>query len=151
MKAGAEVHEFSQISLNDKLVEQFISAQEDLTRISEEIVAEDPSFSASTMAKLETIAKKHGFTNFAQLKDTAGSLSLVLENIDHQGKFHNPIENYKKELEAIRNDKKIDEIDRKLLIEEFEKLIRSTVLPRPENIQVVLKHLMAILKSLDVE
>src|SRR5262249_6888628 len=76
-----------QIQLTDKHIEGFIAAQGEIPAVTERI--EDQTLEKLDpvlQAELEAIAKKHGFTSYAEYDDVAATISMVMAGIDPQSK-----------------------------------------------------------------
>lgn len=146
----AVAQDIKQMKISDKHVSSFIAAQKDLTALGPELQAAGEKIDAKLQAKLEDVAKKHGFANFAELDDVAANISLVMAGLDPQsGNFTDPIEALKQELEEIKKDASIPEKDKKQMVEELNEAIKSTPpLQFKENIDIVKKHRDAIEKAL---
>jgi hypothetical protein len=100
--------------------------------------------------ELDTIAKKHGFADFAELDDVAANISIVMAGLDSKsGDFTEPVEALKKELDDVTADTSIPEADKKQLIEELNEAIKSTPrIENPENVDLVKAHRAEIEKAL---
>jgi hypothetical protein len=150
LAGGAVAEDINQIKLSEKQVQGFIAAQKDLSAISGELQAAGDKPDAKLQAKLEAIAKKQGFTNFAELDDVAANISLVMAGLDPQsGEFSDPVEMLKKEMAEIKSDTSIPEKDKKQMLEELAEALKTTPpLKFKENIVIVKKHRDAIEKAL---
>jgi len=148
--APASAQEIKQIKISEKHVTSFIAAQKDLTALGPELQAAGEKIDAKLQAKLEDVAKKHGFANFAELDDVAANISLVMAGLDPQtGSFTDPVEALKKEMDEIKKDASIPDKDKKQMVEELTEAIKSTPpLQFKENIDIVKKHRDAIEKAL---
>ena len=97
--------EVKQIKLTDNQVKSFIAAQTDLAAIASKIQAAGEKPDPALQAELEGIAKKHGFSDFAELDDVAANISIVMAGLDSQtGDFVDPVEALQKELEDVKKD-----------------------------------------------
>src|SRR5688572_4820996 len=77
--------QLKQIKLTEKQVQSYIAAQKELTAITDKMegaAAEKPDPKMQT--ELESVAKKHGFKDFAEYDDVAANVSMVLSGIDPQ-------------------------------------------------------------------
>jgi hypothetical protein len=148
--SGAAAQEVKQIKLTDAQVANFVKAQSDLAAIASKIQAAGEKADPALQAELETIATKHGFTNFAELDDVAANISIVMAGLDTQtGEFTDPVEALQKELEDVKKDESIPDADKKQLVEELTEAITTTpALQNKENIEVVKTHRADIEKAL---
>lgn len=140
----------NQIKLSDAQVKSFINAQADLAAIASKIQSAGEKPDPALQAELETIAKKHGFKDFAELDDVAANISIVMAGLDSQsGDFVDPVQALQKELEDVQKDDSIPEADKKQLVEELNEAIKTTPpLANKENIDIVKAHRAEIEKAL---
>jgi len=148
--AQATAPEFKQVKLNDKHVQGFIAAQKDISGIADELQKAGDKPDPKLQAKLEEIAKKHGFGSFADMDDVAANISMVLAGIDPQsGAYTDPLEAIKKEMEDVRKDASIPEKDKKQMLAELEEALKTTPpLQYKENIELVKRFQKDIEKAL---
>lgn len=139
-QSTTEPADFKQVKLDNKMVESFITAQKDIAEFAQKNPAQqgdkpDPK----VQAELDTIAKKHGFANFAEFDDVGFNITMVLSGIDKDsGKFTDPIVSIKQEIEEITADKTIPEKDKKQILDELNESLKNTPpLQYPENVEVV--------------
>jgi hypothetical protein len=149
-QAQATAADFKQVKLSDKSVQGFIAAQKDLAAMASKLQAAGDKPDAKLQAELEGVATKNGFTNFADLDDTAANISMVMAGLDPQtGEYVDPIEAIKKEMEEINKDDKIPEKDKKQMLEEMDQALKTTPpLQFKENVAVVKKFQKEIEKAL---
>jgi hypothetical protein len=132
-----------QIQLNDKQIEGFISAQQEMSAVAEKMQGSssdkpDPKL----QAELETIAKKHGFADFNEYDDVAANISMIMAGIDPQSKaFTEPQIAIKKEIEEVQADKSIPEKEKKQMLEELNEALKSAQpVQHKGNIELVKKY-----------
>ena len=103
-----------QIALTAQQVEGFIAAQKDLAELAKKMEAskaEQPDPKAQ--AEVESIAKKHGFKDFADYDDVGSNIDMILAGIDADSKkFVPPQEAVQKEIAAVNADKSLSPADR---------------------------------------
>lgn len=145
LQAGAQGQaggqgDFKQVKLTGNMIERFITAQQDISEYAQKNQAPasdkpDPK----VQADLDALAKKHGFSNFADFDDVAFNISLVMGGLDPQtGKFTDPVSALKQEIDDVKKDKSIAEKDRKQMLEELNEALKNTPpLQFPENVEVV--------------
>lgn len=129
-----------QIRLTDKHIQGYISAQDDITAISETIKSEQPD--PKTLSQLDAAAKKHGFASFSEFEEVAANISLVFAGIDPEKKtFTQPADLIKQEIQAINSDKSIPADEKKQALAELNEALKSAEpIKYPENIELVKKH-----------
>jgi hypothetical protein len=151
--ANAVAQEIKQMQLTDKQIEAFIAAQKDFAPLASKLLEGGEKPDDGLTAELETVAKKHGFTNFAEYEDVGANISIVLEGLDRKsGTYTDPVDKMKKELEDIKADSSIPEEDKKLAIDDLNQEISAAQpLKFKENIDVVKKHREAIEKLIPEE
>ncbi len=156
LQAGAQGQaggqgDFKQVKLTGKMIERFITAQQDISEYAQKNQApasDKPDPKVQT--DLDALAKKHGFANFADFDDVAFNISLVMGGLDPQtGKFTDPVSALKQEIEDVKKDKSIAEKDRKQMLEELNEALKNTPpLQFPENVEVVKQYREQIEKVL---
>lgn len=151
--ANAVAQEIKQMQLTDKQIEAFIAAQKDFAPLASKLLEGGEKPDDGLTAELETVAKKHGFTNFAEYEDVGANISIVLEGLDRKsGAYTDPIDKMKKELEDIKADTSIPEDDKKLAIDDLsQEIAAAQPLQFKDNIEVVKKHRAAIEKLIPEE
>jgi hypothetical protein len=136
--------QLKQIKLTEKQVQSYIAAQKELTAITDKMegaAAEKPD--PKMQAELESVARKHGFKDFAEYDDVAANVSMVLSGIDPQTKaFLQPPDAIKKEIEQVSADKTLSDKDKKQVLEELNEALRSTApIQHASNVELVRKYL----------
>lgn len=130
-----------QIKLSEKQIEGFISAQKDMAAAAEKVQASPPTCDKVDPA-IESVAKKHGFSNFCEYDDVAANISMVMAGIDPQSKqFTEPQAAIKKEIEEVKADKSIPEKEKKQMLEELNEALRTAQpIANASNIDLVKKY-----------
>lgn len=152
--AGAEdapAEPVQQIRLTEAHIQSFIAAQPELPEIAMKLQDAAGSPSPALQQELDAMAKKHGFSSFAELDDVAANISLVMAGLDPDtGEFTDPLAVLKKELEDVQADGSIPEADKKELVSELTEAIATTEpLQFPENVPLVKAHREEIEKGLE--
>jgi hypothetical protein len=147
---AAPAQDVKQIKLTEDQVTHFISAQTDLASIASKIQAAGEKPDPVLQAELEGIAKKHGFSNFAELDDVAANISIVMAGLDTtSGNFVDPVDALRKERDDVQKDASVPDADKKQLIEELTEAINTTPqLQYKENVDIVKAHRAEIEKAL---
>jgi len=147
---GRDEPPIEQIKLTEAQVVHFIAAQPDLARLAEKM--EDAGGDTPDIkAKLDAIAKKHGFSDFGELDDVAANISIVMAWLNPDtGEFSDPIDLMKHELENVKRDKSIPGEEKKHIVAELiEAIETSPAVVHPQNIRLVKAHRKAIDKALE--
>lgn len=130
-----------QIQLSQKMVENFISAQADLSTLSERIYGHSPYTDAKLHAEIDAIAKKHGFSDFTEFDNASYSIMVVFPNVVIEtGEYIDTKAGYRKDLESVKSDASIPESDKMLIIAELEKVIELTEDVLPGNVELVVRN-----------
>jgi len=148
--AAPAQQDVKQIKLTEDQVMHFISAQSDLASIASKIQAAGEKPDPALQAELEGIAKKHGFSNFAELDDVAANISIVMAGLDTaSGNFVDPVDALRKEREDVQKDASVPDADKKQLLDELTEAINTTPqLQYKENVDIVKAHRAEIEKAL---
>jgi lipase chaperone LimK len=146
--AGAWAQELKQLKLTDKQVLSFIAAQPDFEPLSSKLFEGGEKPDAALLQKLETLAKKHSFADFAEYEDVGANISMVLDGLDTEsGTYSEPLDRMKKELEEVKADDALSAKDKKIAIEDLtDDIAAAAPIKYKENIAVVQKHLPALEK-----
>lgn len=131
-----------QVELSEKKIQSFISVQKDMAPLVQKAQALPPGKQdAALEAEFETVAKKHGFSGYAELGDIGANIMLILDGIDPStGKFTDPITAIKKEIEEITADKQMPEKEKKEAVAERTAALKSfEAIKFPANIELVVK------------
>jgi len=131
-----------QIKLTEKHITGFIAAQKDMMAIQLKLQASpadkpDPKI----LAEFEAAAKKHGFSSYAEFEDVAANISIIMAGIDPaSGKFTDPVEMIKSEIQGITADKNIPDKEKKQMLDELNEALKAAEpIKFPENIDLVKK------------
>lgn len=141
--------QFKQIKLSDAQIKGFIAAQKEMASLAQKDGQQTDSPDPKIQAKLEEIAKRHGFKDFVEFDDVAFNVSMIIGGLDEQGAFTDPVTSIKKEIEDIKADTTLAEKDKKQMLEELDEALKHTPpLQYPENIEAVKKYRAEIEKVL---
>jgi hypothetical protein len=148
LTSGVTAQQLKQMKLTDKQVEGFIAAQADFAPLAEKLREGGEKPDPALAGRLEEIAKKHGFKDFAEFEDVGANVTIVLDGLDSKsGAYADPVEKMKKERDEIKADASIPENDKKLALDDLEQEIAAAQpLQFKENIEVVKRHQAAIEK-----
>jgi hypothetical protein len=116
----------SQVALTAKQIEGFIAAQKDMTAVTRKIPASATKPDPKIGAQLDSAAKKHGFRDFDEYDDVAGTIALVMSGIDPATKaFVEPKEAIKQEIAEVNADKSIGKAEKARMLKELNKAMKD--------------------------
>src|SRR6478672_10700638 len=130
-----------QIALTDAQIESFIAAQKDMVPIVAKAHDRDKS-DPKVMEQLEAVAKKYKFANYAEYRDVAENIGLVMSGIDPDTKkYVGPDAVIKKHI-AFIDSENLAANDKKRQLEEIQSKLKSPPEPVkfPANIDLVTKN-----------
>jgi hypothetical protein len=128
-----------QIALTDKQIEGVLAAQKDMDAITEKL-PENAKPDPKIEAQLDEVAKKNGFTSYAEYNDVANNISLVLGGFDPATKKYVGTEAVvKAQIAQVQADKKMPAKDKKEALADLNEALKQ---PTPEienkgNIELV--------------
>jgi hypothetical protein len=93
-------------------------------------------------AQLETIAKAHGFKDFAEYDAVAANVGMVMANIDPQTKeFTDLPTTLKQEIAEVQADKAMPAEEKKQMLEELGTALKNAKpVENPGNVELVKKY-----------
>jgi hypothetical protein len=116
----------SQVALSAKQIEGFIAAQKDMTAVTRKIPASATKPDPKIGAQLDSAAKKHGFRDFDEYDDVAGTIALVMSGIDPATKaFVEPKEAIKQEIAEVNADKSIGKAEKARMLQELNRAMKD--------------------------
>ena len=130
-----------QIALTDAQIESFIGAQKEMVPI----VAKAPDADKpdpKVMEQLEAVAKKYKFANYAEYRDVAENIGLVMSGIDPDTKKYVGPDAVIKRHIAFIDSEKLAPNDKKAQLDELQSKLKSPPEPVkfPANIDLVVKN-----------
>jgi vancomycin resistance protein YoaR len=126
-----------QIRLTEREVQSFIAAHKDMTAGS---TPRRPH--SKVQAESEVIAKKSGFKDFAEYDEVAANILMIFAGINPRTRrYTDPQTAMKQKIAEITADKTLAATDKKELLNEFEKRLRTAQpIQYPGNIELVKKY-----------
>lgn len=116
----------SQVALTAKQIEGFIAAQKDMAAVTRKIPASATKPDPKIGAQLDSAAKKHGFRDFDEYDDVAGTIALVMSGIDPATKaFVEPKEAIKQEIAEVNADKSIGKAEKARMLQELNRAVKD--------------------------
>jgi hypothetical protein len=139
---AAQQPELKQIALTDKQVEGVLAAQKDMDAVTDKL-PENAQPDPKVDAKLDEVAKKYGFADFADYGTVVDNISLVLGGIDPATKQYVGAEAViKSQIAQVTADKKMSAKDKKETLADLNDALKQ---PPPAvqnrgNIDLVVKY-----------
>ena len=131
-----------QIALTEKQIEGVLAAQPEMDKITDKIPANakpDPKIDA----QLDAIAKKNGFTSFAEYDDVTDNINMVLAGFDPATKQYVGAEAVlKAQIAAVQADKKMPAKDKKQALDQMNAALKTPAptIENKGNIDLVTKY-----------
>lgn len=136
-----------QIELSESLVRNYFAFDQEVKSLADELIGQE-SINCSTMAKLEGIARKVGFTDFKQAGDVGQSMADVLMRLESvNAPLKDLTASWRKEIEDLKASYKgqpLKDYDQQY-IAELEGQIKMTKEPSINNVALVRKYFSQIL------
>jgi hypothetical protein len=140
--AGAMYGDLTQAPLTEDQVDNYIAAIADMHAAMGDAPSDAPEPDAKTMAKLEAVAKKHGFADFNAYNTVAGNIQLVLDGVDPESKTYVGADKVlMKSMAELKADKQMTAADKKAALEELQAQAKSIMPVKFKgNIELVVKN-----------
>ncbi|MDA9467896.1 hypothetical protein [Bradyrhizobium sp. CCBAU 53415] len=121
-----------QIALTDKQLDGVLAAQKDMDAITEKL-PQNTAPDQKVIAKLEEVAKKHGFASYDDYNNVVDNISLVIGGFDPATKkYVGPEAVIKAQIAEIQADKKMPAKDKKEALDELNQALKTPA-PQIEN------------------
>src|SRR5260370_7921449 len=136
---AATAQQVNQIKLNEKDIQGFMTAYENMAKLYENA---NPEPDPKVEAQAEAVAKKNGFASLDEYDDVSTNITMIMSGIDPQTKkFTEPPEQIKNESAALKADKSVPEADKKEGLAQLETALKNAKpIQFKENITLVLKY-----------
>ena len=126
--AAGDYASLQQIELTDDEVSRYVGSLDDMQNAMGDVAADATEPDARTMAKLESVAKKHGFRNFDEYNNVAGNISLVVDGIDPDTKTYVGQDTLiQKGLDELKADPKMTGADKETATRDLEAQLKTIV------------------------
>jgi hypothetical protein len=137
--------EAKQIALTDKQIESVLASQKDFDALASQQPADKPGAKAppNMLAKLDDVAKKYGFANYAEYAVVQANIELVMGGFDPKTKTYvGPEAVLKQQLAELQADKKMPAADKKDALAEINEALKTPppALEYKANIDLVAKY-----------
>jgi hypothetical protein len=140
--AGSNYGALEQVPLTDDAIQNYIDSFADMQAAMGDAPADAAEPDSKTMAKLEAIAKKHGFKDFNDYNTVAGNISIVLDGIDPESKTYvGAGKLIGKSIAEMKADNQMKEADRKAALAELQEQQNALIPVKFQgNIDLVVKN-----------
>jgi hypothetical protein len=131
-----------QVPLTEDQVKNYVDAQADMQAAMGDAPADAAEPDAKTMAKLETIAKKHGFRDFNDYNTVAGNVTMVLDGIDPDTKKYVGADKLiQRSIDEVTADKQMTADEKRAAISDLQTQLKGvTPIKNKGNIDLVVKN-----------
>jgi hypothetical protein len=124
--------QFKQIPLTDKQVDGVLASQKEMDAITDKLPDNAPP-DAKVIARLDAVAKKHGFAGYDEYNTVLDNISLVMAGIDPQTKKYVGSEAViKQQIAQVQADKKMKAEDKKEALANLDQALKAKA-PEVEN------------------
>ena len=125
--APAQPPEVKQIALTEKQIESILASQKDFDALNDQAPAKPGAKEPPNMlAKLDEVAKKYGFANYADYAIVQSNIELVMGGFDPKTKTYIGSEAVlKQQLAEVQADKKMSAADKKDALADINEALKS--------------------------
>lgn len=142
--APAPAPEAKQVALTEKQIESVLASQKDFDALGDQDAPKPGAKGAPNMlGKLDEVAKKYGFANYADYAIVQSNIDLVMSGFDPKTKTYvGPEAVLKQQLAEIQADKKMPAAEKKEALAEINAALKSPppALEYKANIELVGKY-----------
>jgi hypothetical protein len=134
--------DLSQIPLTEQQLDNYMAAMADMRAAMGGAAADAPEPDAQAMAKLEGVAKAHGFRDFADYNTVAGNIQIVLDGIDSESKTYVGAEKMmQRSISEVKADNKMTPADKRAALVDLQAQLKSVPpVANKGNIDLVVKN-----------
>jgi hypothetical protein len=131
-----------QVPLTEEQIKNYIEAQADMQTAMGDAPTDAAEPDAKTMAKLEGIAKKHGFRDFNEYNTVAGNVTMVLDGIDPDTKTYVGADKLiQRSIDEVNADKQMTADEKRAAISDLQTQLKGvTPVKNKGNIDLVVKN-----------
>lgn len=142
--APAPAPEAKQMALTDKQIESVLAAQNDIDALGSEHMKPGAKAAPTNMTgKLNDVAKKHGFADYADFAIVQNNIELVMSGFDPKTKTYiGPEAVIKQQIAEIQADKKMPAAEKKEALADLNQALKTPppALEYKANIELVAKY-----------
>jgi hypothetical protein len=134
--------QLKQIALTQKQIDDVLASQKEVAAITQNVRRNAPP-SSKVIAKLDGVAKEHGFANFDEYNTVIGNISIVMDGIDPQTKkYIGSDAGLKQQVEEVKTSKKMSAADKKkaLAALDFAQKFKDPDVQNKGNIDLVIQN-----------
>ncbi len=140
----APAAEAKQMALTDKQIESVLAAQKDIDALGSEHMKPGAKAAPTNMTgKLNDVAKKHGFADYADFAIVQNNIELVMSGFDPKTKTYiGPEAVIKQQIAEIQADKKMPAAEKKEALADLNQALKTPppALEYKANIELVAKY-----------
>jgi hypothetical protein len=117
-----------QMALTDKQIESILAAQKDFDALGSEQASDKPGAKAqpNMLGKLDDVAKKYGFANYADYAIVLNNIELVMSGFDSKTKTYvGPEAVLKQQIAEIQTDKKMPAAEKKEALADLNQALKT--------------------------
>jgi hypothetical protein len=140
--ADAFYGDLNQVQLSEDQVKHYIDSMADMHAAMGDAPSDAPEPDAQTMAKLEAVARAHGFKDFNEYNTVAGNIQLVLDGIDPDSKIYVGADKMiQKSIAEVKADDKLAAADKQANLADLQTQLKSVMpVKYKSNIDLVVRN-----------
>ena len=134
--------QMKQIALTQKQIDNVLASQKEIAAITKKLPRNAPP-NSKVIAKLDGVAKKHGFASFDEYNTVIGNISIVMDGIDPQTKkYIGSDAGLQQQVEEVKANKKMSAADKKKALAEldFARKYKDPEIQNKGNIDLVIQN-----------
>jgi len=134
--------QLKQIALTQTQIDNAIASQKDMDAATRKLRRNAPP-SSTVIAKLDGVAKKHGFASFDEYNTVIGNISIVMDGIDPQTKSYIGSDaGLKQQIEEVKANKQMSAADKKKALTDldFASKFKDPEIQNKGNIDLVIQN-----------
>jgi hypothetical protein len=117
--------QLTQIALTQKQIDNVLASAKEMDAITQKLPQDAPPDS-KTIALLDGVAKKHGFTGYDEYNTVTGNISLVMDGIDPQTKkYIGSSAVLKEQIDQVKADKQMSAADKKQALDQLNMALKA--------------------------
>ncbi len=131
-----------QTPLTEDQVKHYVASLGEMQTAMGDAPADAAEPDAKTMTKLEAIARKFGFKDFAEYNNVAGNIAIIVDGIDPDSKAYVGTDKMiERAIEDTKAEKQMSDADKKATVADLQAQLKNvTPIKNKANIDLVLKY-----------
>jgi hypothetical protein len=131
-----------QMPLTEDQIKHYVASLAEMQTAMGDAPADAAEPDAKTMTKLEAIARKYGFKDFAEYNNVAGNIAIVVDGIDPDAKTYVGADKMiERAIEDTKDEKQMSDADKKATVADLQAQLKNvTPIKYKGNIDLVLKY-----------